>query len=236
MLKILAIFFTTTAMLNCAPLTHNFYSGLTFGANHMSGVRNDSAREENGASANFTINKRTRSNAGYGGILAGYLMRITDFGIGTEAFYNYGKIESSAGGILYYQPNALTVSFRMKNRISNQHGIVVRLGYFFKSYFFYTSLGINKQSEKFDVTADESRNGAISGYHFKKKNKTNRFSFGLGTQKSVSETIDIGVEYKTTRIPKKNYTFYLNDIDETLAKSDFKYRLHTLAVRLIYKF
>lgn len=235
MLKILAIFFTATAMLNCTSLNHNFYAGLSFGATHMSGVRNDSASDIL-ASSNFSINKRTRSNGGYGGILTGYLLRIADFGIGSEIFYNYGKIENNSGGTLNDVASNLTVNYRIKNKISNQYGLGARLGYFLENYFLYTYFGTLRQSGKFESIADRAENHVSTAHFFKKKKQTNRFSFGFGTQKSINENIDIGLEYRTARIPRSKYVFEIKDAEKTTSSGNFKYRLHTLAVRLIYKF
>lgn len=235
MLKLTAIIAAALAHLSCSTVTHIFYSGLSFGATHMSGIRNDSASDV-AESVNFSVNKKTRSNGGYGGVLAGYMLRIADFGIGSELFYNYGKIESNTEGVLNDAGNNLTVNFRMKNKIYNQYGMGIRLGYFLESYFIYTYLGQQRQSEKFEILANRSENYVNNVHFFKKKKQTNRFNFGFGTQKSVSEHIDIGFEYRTSRIPKNSYVFSLKDAEQTTAKGNFKYRLHTIAVRLIYKF
>jgi opacity protein-like surface antigen len=112
-----------------------------------------------------------------------------------------------------------------------------RFGYCIESYFAYILFGSIRQKEKLDITARQADNGNPAGsYHFRKNKYTSRFSYGLGVQKTITEMLDLGLEYKTSRLPKKDYTFYLSDADRTYVRTSFKYRLHTIAVRLIYKF
>lgn len=236
MLKILTILIAALANLSCVTVTNNFYAGLNFGANHMSGLRNDSATNVNEDTKNFNVNKRCRATSGLGGVLAGYLLRLDNFGIGPEFFYNYGKIEAKSTGSFYDNIGSYALNYNIKNKLSGMYGLNFRFGYFIDSYFVYGLIGSNQLKQRCEVVARKVEAGGNSDRKFKKNNKARRLSLGFGTQKSINEFVDLGLEYKIARFPVKKYTFSHNDIDQNVYKSDFKYKLHTVSVRLIYKF
>ena len=74
----------------------------------MPGNRSDSVTNITPATAIFTDKKSMRLNGVYGGVFAGYLFRIKNFGIGPEFFYNHGKTVDKISGTLTDFGNAIT--------------------------------------------------------------------------------------------------------------------------------
>ncbi len=221
--------------------SHNFYVGANLGLNTMVGKRNDSANNRNNSKAQFTDSKAVNTNSVYGGIFTGYLFRINNFGVGPEFFYNYGNIESTISGRHVDNPplggGDVTV-FDVKYRMVSQYGINARFAYFLESYLLYTLLGIQFQSGNFQVKAKQDRGvqNLPEKDHRTKFKSTNGFSFGFGAQKQINENYDIGLEYKLTNFPRKNFEFNLDDVELTKLTSNIKYKIHSIGLRFIYKF
>ena len=218
--------------------SHSFYVGANLGLNTMVGKRNDSANNVNNSRAQFTDSKAVNTNGLYGGIFTGYLFRISDFGIGPEFFYNYGNIENTISGRHVDNAGGDVTVFDVKYRIVSQYGINAKFAYFLEGYLLYTLLGIQFQSGNFQVKSKQDRGAQTlpEKDHRTKFKSTNGFSFGLGAQKQINENYDIGLEYKITNFPRKNFEFSLDDADSTKLTSDIKYKIHSIGLRFIYKF
>lgn len=203
----------------------------------MVGKRNDSATNVTPTTVNLESNKSVNAKSVYGGLIAGYLFRFQNFGIGPEFFYNYGNIENTISG-QHNEPGPVTTAFDIKHRITYQTGINSRFGYFWENYFLYTLVGLHFQAYNYFVKARQDRGaGHLLEYTNNTKNrKTTGVSFGVGLQKQINENYDVGLEYKLINIPKRNYEYDLRDPDELKLTSDIKYKIHSIGLRFIYKF
>lgn len=231
-----------TIYLSTLQASQGFYIGTDFGLSNMSGKRNDSATDnpphDPSLTTNLSFNKKTQTNSINGGIFAGYLFRMKNFGIGPELFYNYGKLENSIVGQHVNGPIDTTIAFNVKYRSTTQIGTNVRFGYFFDKYFFYGLLGVQIKTNQFYAQAQRTTIGdpmTIHSYKSKRK-RASAFTFGIGTQKTISEHYDIGLECKIGSFPKKNFTWNLQDPSSTVITSSFKYQLRSISLKLMYVF
>ncbi len=218
---------------------HSFYIGGSLSQTSISGKRNDSATNERLVDKNLTNNKSIHRKNAYGGVFAGYLFRIENFGIGPEFFYNYGKLEETISGTHSDPLGPINTTFDITHKLTNQAGANVRFGYFLDSYFLYTLLGIHSQTSQFYAKAKhiDLGVGTEEDYNYKtKKKNTNVFSFGFGVQKSIAENYAIGLECKFANFPNKNFTWNLGDADTTKLTSSFKYQLRSINLKLMYVF
>lgn len=217
--------------------SHNFYSSIGLGMNDASIKHNEIAKDN--VKNNFTpTNKPGNLRGAYGLLSLGYIFRINNFGIGSEFFYNIGKLESKISG--RHDDNTVdTTNYDINYKITNQKGLNAKFGYFFEKFFLYTLLGTTNQTSTTKIKALRA-DGAVAGrlceYYYSKKNKQSRFSYGLGIQKNINDSFDLGLEYKTAKFPNRTATLLQNDAENNKITSDFKYRLHMVGVRLIYKF
>lgn len=219
--------------------SHNFYAGVSLKVNYLSGNRNDFAHAPRPLPATMSKDKNVSINKMYGGIFLGYLFRIHNFGFGPEFFYNYGTIENNVSDTLIEPVTPIHTSFDVKHRITANKGFNLRIGYFVGSYFLNTLFGVSWQTINYQVTARKSDLGAATynEYSYRTPHKTRPgFSFGLGVQKQITESYDIGLEYKQTIYPRTKYEFNLDDPDLTKLTSDIKYKIHSIGLRFIYKF
>ncbi len=225
----------------CLSASHSFYIGAVLSQNAISGKRSDSVTNITPTPAILTHNKGVHTKAAYGGMVAGYLFRIENFGIGPEFFYNYGKLESTISG--QHIDNLLgpvNTAFDITHKATNQYGAHIRLGYFLDSYFGYVLLGIHLQTSQFYAKARQDQAaGALNEYEYlTKKKKKNAFSFGLGAQKAIAENYAIGLECKFARFPKKNFIWNLQDgaLVQTKLTGSLKYQMRSISLKLMYIF
>ncbi|MBP9828936.1 MAG: hypothetical protein KBD04_02760 [Proteobacteria bacterium] len=228
------LFFIAPALLSS---THNFYIGASLTGCLVSGKRNDSVTDTRPAEKTFADNKTANNRGAYGGVLAGYILRIKNFGISPEFFYNYGKLKSTTNNNFIDNAGPAYTIFDITYKIANQAGAHLRLGYFLEDYFLYTLLGMNYQNFNFEAKAQQADRGVIGAYNYKSKTKNiNALVFGFGAQKRITENYAIGLEYKFARFPTKNFTFSLNDQGGTELTSSFKYKLNSVALKIMYMF
>jgi opacity protein-like surface antigen len=227
--------FLTAPQLLCA--THSFYAGTSLNYCSLTGNRGDLAADTQPAEKELSSNKRRNKAGIYGGAFAGYLFRIENFGIGPEFFYNFGKIESSVIDNFTDPGGPTYTTFNVTNKIKNQSGAHIRVGYFLDSYFLYTLLGMQYQTASFEMNAQQSAAGNTTVYSYKPKKKNiSAFSFGLGAQKTITENYVVGIECKFANFPRKNFTFNFNDAGETTLTSNFSYKMRSVALKVMYVF
>ncbi len=221
--------------------SHSFYIGTTVGIGALSGKRGDIVTNKPvgvPVTAALTNKKGIHSQRVYGGIFAGHLFRIENFGVGPEFFYNYCNFEDTAAGQHDDPANAVN-AFDIKHTITSQFGANARLGYFLDNYFLYTLFGFHSQTGQFCAKAkqEQGAGGIIYEFDYKTERKvTTAFSFGLGLQKAITENYAIGFECKFARFPKRNFTFNLNDPSNTKLTSTLQYKLRSFGLRFMYTF
>ncbi len=229
--------------LTISPLlgtTHSFYVGADLSGCFLAGERSDSAKDESPGvePAIFSNNKKINKKNIYLGVLSGYLFRIQNFGIGPEFFYNVGKNEHTLDGLFTDTVAPTSTNFKITYKVANQFGIHARLGYFFDDYFLYGLAGVLCQTSSFEMKAADI-NGAYNPTHHLYKpsrKRTSVFSFGLGAQKTITENYALGIEYRFSQFPRRNFTYCLNDLENTTLTSSFKYKLHSIGLKLMYVF
>jgi opacity protein-like surface antigen len=226
----------------CLSASHSFYIGAVLSQNAISGKRSDSVTNITPTPAILTHNKGVHTKAAYGGMVAGYLFRTENFGIGPEFFYNYGKLENTIrGSHVDTLLGPVNTAFDITHKVTNQYGANVRLGFFLDSYFLYALLGIHSQTSQFYAKARQVDQGTgdVHEHDYRTKKKTkNAFSFGLGAQKAIAENYAIGLECKFARLPKKNFIWNLQDdaLVQTKLTSSLKYQMRSISLKLMYIF
>jgi len=218
--------------------THSFHIGSSLSSCSLLGKRTDIAKNTTPVTATFTDNKSINTSSAFGGIVIGYLLRVKNFGIGPEFFFNYGKFQDTAEGTLNDPAVPASTTYKITYKVTNQAGAHLRLGYFLESYFLYTLLGIHFQKTNFESTesyADHVAN-TVRNYSYSSKNKINTFNFGFGAQKAITEHYAIGLECKFAHFPQKNFSHSLNDDEKTTLNSSFKYQLRSVGLKLMYVF
>lgn len=236
-LSFILTFCNLTAETQNTNNAHNFYLGVSLNQCSLAGKRSDSASDRAPVTVVFTDNKRVHSDGVYGGILLGYLFRFQNFGIGTEFFYNYGKLESKISGT-YINRGLSSTKFTATYKISNQAGGYAKLGYFLDSYFLYTLFGIHSQTGRFESTGyHQNVHDVLTQHEYRTNRKTtSTFSYGFGVQKAIAEHYAIGIECKFANIPNKTFTWTLNEPTNTTLASSFKYQLRSIGLKLMYVF
>ncbi|MEI6187210.1 MAG: outer membrane beta-barrel protein [Alphaproteobacteria bacterium] len=232
------LFLTAFVSVYGSNVAHSFYGGANLGLNVMTGKRNDTATKNRPplAQAVFSENKGIYKRGASGGIFAGYLLQYNNFGIGPELFWNYTNIDETLEGVQTTLPGPITTDFNIKNRITNQYGINVRMGCFFNTCFVYALCGLHWQQYNFHVKAKQDNGFGIVTYPYNTSNKiTQGNSIGLGVQKQLTPNYDIGFEYKLTNLPRKNYEFNVGDAIRTKLNSSVSYKLHSFSLRFICK-
>jgi len=219
---------------------HNFYIGASLSQCALTGKRNDLGTNTTPLNKTLVDNKTVRSNGIYAGIIAGYLFRIENFGIGPEFFYNYGRIENKIDSTHLDPAGPHDTKFQASYKITNQKGLYLRLGYFLDSYFLYTLLGIHSQTGYFEAKGTKSDLGlapqVIDGAYKSKAKSLSSFSFGLGVQKAIAENYAVGIECKFATFPIKYFAFNLSDNERTKLTSNFRYQLRSVALKVMYVF
>ncbi|MCE2716769.1 MAG: outer membrane protein [Pseudomonadota bacterium] len=219
---------------------HNFYAGFSLNQCALAGKRNDAATDTTPFNQILVNNKTVQNNGIYAGIIAGYLFKFKDFGIGPEFFYNYGRIENKINSTYLDPAGPHDTKFQVSYKIANQKGLHLRIGYFLDSYFLYTLFGIHSQAGYFEAKGTKSDLGlapqVIEGTYKSKTKSMTCFNFGLGAQKAIAEHYAIGLECRFSHFPNKNFTFALSDAERTTLNSSFKYQLRSISLKLMYVF
>lgn len=238
MKKLHAIFILSS--LSCTlTANHSFYIGTSLNGSFLTEKRNDLAKNTNDTKIVFSDNKKIYKQSVYAGILAGYLFRFKNIGIGPECSYSIGKSEINVDGLFEDVAGPYATTFKITHKTTDQFNIHARIGYFFNNYFLYTLAGIHYQTSQSQAKATriEPRGQPTVSFIYKSgRKRMSTFSFGLGIQKPITENCMIGLEYKMAQFPSKNFTFTLNDPDKTTLTSSFKYQLRSVGLKLMYVF
>ena len=217
---------------------HSFYAGTSLSFNMMSGRRSDYVTNTDSQSASITRKKSVKNNGVFGGLFAGYLFRVNNFGISPEFFFNYGKIENKVSGTHSDTTAAVYTKFYITNRVTSQIGGNARVGYFLDCYFLYAFVGLHYQKAKYYVTAQQTPGDiSLHDYAYSSSNQSaSAVSFGLGAERPISDHFKIGLEMKYTKFPSKQYYYSLGDSEKTNITTKFKYRLLAFNFRISYVF
>ncbi len=240
MLKLLVFLLMQKILAEAQPnaITSYGFLGVSLNQFILDGKRSDSGKDTTGGPQTTFINdKHVKTSSPYGEIFTGYIFRIENFGIGPEFFYNYGKLENKISST-YVHAGTATTAFDATYKFTSQMGANLKLGYFLNSYFLYTLLGFQRQQIQLRAKARQvDALGDLLQFDFKGKKKSlSTFSYGFGAQKVIGENYAVGIECRLAAFPRKNFSWTLDEPNNTNLTSSFKYQLRSVALKVMYVF
>lgn len=189
---------------------HHFYVGANVGAGGFSAKTSDVVESTSLVSKTFNSNKYIKSNSTIGGLYLGYLLRLHNFGLGTEISWQYANLEKTLDGKFDDVANGDHLDFVIRNKLTGQVEFSIRPGYFISNYFTYVILGLNAQNMYYNYSAKGSRGGnPVQSSGDKKSKYVKGYTFGAGVQKNIYENIVLGIELKVSKLFERNYQFQL---------------------------
>lgn len=225
-------------ILNAAQ--HNFYIGVNVGMTGFSAKTNNEVSNDQPALQRLHTDKSIRSKSVLGGFYIGYILRLQNFGMGTEVSWQYTNLEKTLDGKFFDLGANDNLYFVVKNKLTSQVEFVLKPGYFIYDYFTYAILGFNLQNMRCDYSAAGETAGEIKNFSDKKSRYVRGYTFGAGFQKNVYETIALGLEFKFSKFPERNYKFDLphnpGDSEITLSSKVKDIQTYSCSLRFMYTF
>lgn len=220
---------------------HNFYLGADVGLSNLSARKNEYTINNSPFYKSLANKKRVGDKSALGGIFAGYLFRIANFGLGSEVFWQYSAMETSTEEKYNDDLAAADNEIRTQYKLTGRKGLNIRTGYFFDNYFVYALVGWQQQKVRYKATLtiqDPLIVNNLSQYSQIKNNNVSALSFGLGIQKAINENYAIGIELKITRMPKKTFNIHFQDeaYDTKLSSKLRRIQTQSALLRVMYTF
>lgn len=233
--------FLFTACYNIAVASqHSFYVGVQAGVSTFSGKQQAQATNDFPNTIVLIKDKNIKSKGLAGGLYAAYVLRICDFGIGAEGLWQYTNMEKNLEASFRDAANGDDLHFSLKTSLRSRAELLLKPGYFIKDYFTYAILGIAFQSTVLEYTAIGRQNGAANPVRTNsdKTSKTVRGNtFGLGVQKNIYEHVDMGLEFKATKLSARNYEFNVPGVSQIALSNSLKnISTYSCCLRFMYKF
>lgn len=232
---LLNIFFIN--ILNAAQ--HNFYIGANIGTSCFSGKTSNEVKNQR-IERTLYSNKSIVSRSILGGLYIGYILRLQNFGMGSELTWQYINQEKTLDGRFDDAVNGDHLIFKIKNQFTNMLEFTVKPGYFICDYFTYAILGINLQNIRCSYNADGETNGGISSFSDKKSKYVEGYTFGAGVQKNIYENVAVGLELKFLKFHDRTYKFNLpsnpGDPVITLSSKLKDIQTYSASLRFMYTF
>lgn len=219
---------------------HSFYVGLQTGVSNFSAKQNSQASNDFPASKNLINNKKIKAIAISCGIFAQHIIRYCDFGLGTEALWQYTNMEKNLNAKFREPGNADDVEFSIKTKTRSRSEFLLKPGYFINDYFTYAIAGLAFQSIGCKYTSIGKQGGAnnpVLNDSAKKSHIVRGSVLGIGVQKNLYEHVDIAAEFKITKFSSRNYKFAVPGISQISLSNTLKNTsTNSYCLRFMYKF
>lgn len=217
---------------------HSFYTGVSVGFNSLTGKTSSQVNNIVNTRIFLHNNKKLQTNSSIGGIYAMYLFRYCNFGLATEAAFNYSNLEKTLNAKYDDTNNGDVLDFVIKQRTKGSAELSLKPGYFVNEYFTYAILGVGYQNMFFNYTATGATGGVDNNVFKGKSRKIVRGAiFGLGIHKDLYEHIAVGFEFKTARYAHRKYNFDVARTNNITLDSTFKkISSNSYCLRVMYKF
>lgn len=234
-------FFIIASMCNFINASqHNLYIGIQSGINAFTGKQQSQATNDLPTTIKLINNKSIKANGIAGGLYAGYVVRYCDFGLGTEILWQYTNLEKTLNAHFRDIINADDLQFSLKTNLRSRSEIVLKPGYFINNYFTYAIFGLAFQKVDFRYSAIGKQAAAANPVQTNsaKKSKIVRGStIGVGVQKNIYEHIDMGIEFKYTKLSGRNYNLAVPGSSQISLSSTLKnINTYSYCLRFMYKF
>ena len=236
----LRILFSAFLVSTLSAAEHNFYIGANVGISGFSAKTTDEINNEPPAFVfkKLYTDKSIRSRGTLGGAYIGYILRLQNFGIGTEVSWQYTNLEKTLDGRFDDAGNGDHLQFIIKNKLTSQMEFIIKPGYFICDYFTYAILGINLQNMRYEynATGEIAGGGTVENFSDRKTKYVRGYTFGVGVQKNIYENIALGLEFKFSKYPERNYKFNFGDPKITISSKLKDIQTYSASLRFMYTF